>query len=147
MGLERLILNRLVDAPEGSTLLATLGLSLVIQSVLLLIFGASPRSLNVAYGSATVQLGPVTLSLVQLVAGGVVLCVILGLYLFLNFTEQSQAVRATSQNRLGAELVGIDTRTIYSLVFGVGVALSVAAGIILIPQLFVTPVITGPVFT
>lgn len=147
VGLERLILNRLVDAPEGSTLLATLGLSLVIQNVLLLIFGASPRSLNVAYGSATVHIGPVTLSLVQLVAGGVVLCVILGLYLFLNFTEQGQAVRATSQNRLGAELVGIDTRTVYSLVFGVGVALSVAAGIILIPQLFVTPVITGPVFT
>ena len=147
VGLERLILNRLVDAPEGSTLLATLGLSLVIQNILLLTFGASPRSLNVAYGTATVQLGPVTLSVVQLAAGGVVLLVILGLYLFLNFTEQGQAVQATSQNRLGAELVGIDTRTVYSLVFGVGVAFSVAAGIILIPQLFVTPVITGPVFT
>ena len=83
----------------------------------------------------------------QLAAGGVVLLVISALYLFLNFTERGQAVRATSQNRLGAELVGIDTRTVYSLVFGVGVALSIAAGIILIPQLFVTPVITGPVFT
>ncbi len=147
VGLERLILSRLVDAPLDSTLLATLGLSLVIQNILLLTFGASPRSLNVAYGTATVRLGPVTLSVVQLAAGGVVLLVILGLYLFLNFTERGQAVRATSQNRLGAELVGIDTRTVYSLVFGVGVALSVAAGIILIPQLFVTPVITGPVFT
>ncbi len=147
VGLERLILSRLVDAPEGSTLLATLGLSLVIQNILLLTFGASPRSLNVAYGTATVSLGPVTLSLVQLVAGGVVLLVIIGLYLFLTYTEQGQAVRATSQNRLGAELVGINSRAIYSLVFGVGVALSVAAGIILIPQLFVTPVITGPVLT
>ena len=147
VGLERLILSRLVDAPLDSTLLATLGLSLVIQNILLLTFGASPRSLNVAYGTATVALGPITLSLVQLVAGGVVLLVIVGLYLFLTFTEQGQAVRATSQNRLGAELVGINTRAIYSLVFGVGVALSVAAGIILIPQLFVTPVITGPVFT
>ncbi len=147
VGLERLILSRLIDAPEGSTLLATLGLSLVIQNILLLTFGASPRSLNVSYGTATISLGPITLSLVQLVAGGVVLLVIIGLYLFLTYTEQGQAVRATSQNRLGAELVGINTRAIYSLVFGVGVALSVAAGIILIPQLFVTPVITGPVFT
>lgn len=147
MGLERLVLSRLTGAPEGSTLLATLGLSLVIQNVLLLTFGASPRSLNVPYGSATVQAGPVTLSVVQLLAGGIVLLVIAGLFVFLTFTERGQAVRATSQNRLGAELVGIDTRVISSLVFGLGVALSVAAGIILIPQLFVTPVVTGPVFT
>ena len=44
VGLERLILSRLVDAPLDSTLLATLGLSLVIQNILLLTFGASPRS-------------------------------------------------------------------------------------------------------
>lgn len=145
--LERLLLNRLVDAPADSTLLATLGLSLVIQNLLLLRFGAAPRSLNVAYGSATVTLGPLTLSLIQLVAGGLVLVCILALYLFLTLTERGRAVRATAQNRLGAELVGINTRSVYGLVFGLGAALSVAAGIILIPQLFVTPVITGPVFT
>ena len=145
--LERLLLNRLVDAPADSTLLATLGISLVLQNLLLLRFGAAPRSLNVAYGSATVTLGPLTLSLIQLVAGGLVLVCILALYLFLTRTERGRAVRATAQNRLGAELVGINTRSVYGLVFGLGVALSVAAGVILIPQLFVTPVITGPVFT
>lgn len=147
LGLERLLLGRLIDAPEGSTLLATLGVSLVLQNILLLLFGAAPRSLNVAYGSATVALGPLTLSLVQLVAGALVLLCILALYLFLTFTESGRAVRATAQNRLGAELVGIDTRAVYGLVFGLGAALSVAAGVVLIPQLFVTPVITGPVFT
>ncbi len=136
MGLERLVLSRLEGAPAGSTLLATLGLSLVIQNVLLLTFG-----------SATVQAGPVTLTLAQLLAGAVVLLVIVGLYLFLTFTERGRAVRATSQNWLGAELVGIDTKVVSSLVFGLGVALSVAARMILIPQLFVTPVVTGPVFT
>lgn len=44
-------------------------------------------------------------------------------------------------------MVGIDTRTVHNLVFGVRVALSVATRIILIPQLFITPVITGPIFT
>lgn len=147
LALERLLLGRLIDAPEGSTLLATLGVSLVIQNLLLLRFGAAPRSLNVAYSSATVALGPLTLSLIQLVAGGLVLLCIVALYLFLSFTERGRAVRATAQNRLGAELVGINTRSVYALVFGLGVALSVAAGVILIPQLFVTPVVTGPVFT
>ncbi len=145
--LERLVLSRLVDAPADSTLLATLGLALVIQNTLLLIFGASPRSLYVPYATATVRLGPVTLSLIQIVASAIILLVIIGLYIFLTRTESGRAVRATAQNRLGAELVGINTRVIHALVFGVGVVLAMAAGIILIPQLFATPAITGPVFT
>lgn len=145
--IERVVLSRLVDAPADSTLLATLGLALIIQNTLLLLFGAEPASLYVPYATATVNIGSISLSVIQLIAGGIILLTISGLYLFLNRTEAGRAVRATSQNRLGAELVGINTLNIHSLVFGVGMALSIAAGIILIPQLFVTPVITGPVFT
>ena len=54
----------------------------------------------------------------QLVAGGVVLPLITGLHSFLNHTERGQAAWATSQNHPRAELVGIDTRTVHSLVFG-----------------------------
>lgn len=147
MGMERLLLNRLVDAPADSTLLATLGIALIIQNALLLTVGAEPASLYVGYATDTVRVGGVTLSLIQLIAGAVILAVIVGLYLFLNRTELGRAVRATAQNRLGAELVGIHTLAIHGLVFGVGMALAMAAGLILIPQLFVTPVITGPIFT
>ena len=66
LAVERLVLSRLVDAPADSTLLATLGLALVVQNTLLLIFGASPRSLYVPYATATVRLGPITLSLIQI---------------------------------------------------------------------------------
>ena len=145
--MERLLLSRLVDAPADSTLLATLGIALIIQNALLLTVGAEPASLYVGYATDTVRLGGVTLSLIQLIAGGVILVVIVALYLFLNRTELGRAIRATAQNRLGAELVGINTLVIHGLVFGVGMALAMAAGLILIPQLFVTPVITGPIFT
>ncbi len=145
--LERIILSPLVDAPEDSTLLATLGLALILQNTLLLIFGAEPNSLYVSYATATIKLGPITLSLIQLIAGAVILVVIIGLYLFLTRSEAGKAVRATAQNRLGAELIGINTLAIHSLVFGFGMVLAIAAGIILIPQLFATPAITGPVFT
>lgn len=145
--LERLVLSRLVDAPPDSSLLATLGLALIIQNTLQLIFGAEPASIYVPYATATVRVGGVTLSVIQIIATALIVLVIVGLYLFLTRTEMGRAVRATAQNRLGAELVGIDTLRVRGLVFAAGATLAIAAGILLIPQLSVTPVLTGPVFT
>ncbi len=140
-GLERLVLARLVDAPGDSTLLATLGLGLVISNLLFLYFGAEPESIYVPYATATVTLAGVRLPVAQLVAGAITLVVIVGLYLFLNRTELGRAIRATAQNRLGAELVGVNTRAVHGLVFGLGAMLAVAAGVILIPLLFATPTV------
>jgi branched-chain amino acid transport system permease protein len=147
LAIEKLLLARLVDAPPESTLLATLGLALIIQNSMQLIFGAQPRSVFVDYGTATVRFGGVTLSVIQLLASFVIVLVIVALWLFLTRTETGRAVRATSQNRLGAELVGIDTLRIHGVVFATGLTLAMVAGILLIPQLSVTPVLTGPVFT
>lgn len=146
LGLERLILSHLIDAPEDSTLLATLGLALILSNTLLLLFGAEPKTLYVPYATATLRLGALTLSLPLLLAGGIAILIIIGLSLFLNFTEQGRAIRATSQNRLGAELVGINTRAIHGLVFGIGTVAAMASGFILMPMLFAIPDI-GPGFT
>lgn len=138
---QRLVLSRLVDAPGDSTLLATLGLSLVIANTLFLVFGAEPASIYVPYATATVGVAGVRLPVAQLIAGGITLAVITALWLLLNRTEVGRAVRATAQNRLGAELVGIDTRRVHALVFGVGMALAMSAGVILAPLLFAVPTV------
>jgi branched-chain amino acid transport system permease protein len=144
---ERLILARLVDAPGESALLATLGLSLVIGNVILLTLGAEPRSVLVPYASSTFTFGEVNVSIVLLLAGAATVVVIAALYLLLNRTEIGRAIRGTAENRLGAELVGIDTRRIHGVVFGLGAMLAVTAGVALIPLLFATPTATGAVFT
>lgn len=139
--IQRVVLARLVDSPGDSTLLVTLGLSLVIANTLFLFFGAEPQSIFLAYATETVTLGGVRLPVAQLIAAGITLVIIIGLWLLLNRTEIGRAVRATAQNRLGAELVGINTRNIHALVFGVGMALAMAAGIILAPLLFAIPTV------
>ena len=144
---ERLILARLVDAPAESALLATLGLSLVIGNAILLTLGAEPRSVRVPYASSTFTFGEVNVSIVLLLAGAATVVVIAALYLLLNRTEIGRAIRGTAENRLGAELVGIDTRRIHGVVFGLGAMLAVTAGVALIPLLFATPTATGAVFT
>jgi len=146
--IQRVILATIVDAPEESSLLATLGLSLIIANSLLLIFGGEPKSVLVPYASSTISLGGgVNLSIVLLLAGIATVVAIGGLHLLLNRTEIGRAIRGTAENRLGAELVGINTKRIHAVVFGIGMMLAVAAGVALIPLLFASPTTTGTVFT
>lgn len=145
--LERGVLARIANAPPESSMLATLGVSLIIGNVLLLTFGGEPKSVQVAYASSTFPLGPVNISMVLLLAGLATLLVIVALYILLNRTEIGRAIRGTAENRLGAELVGINTKRVHSIVFGLGVTLAMTAGVTLIPLLFATPTTTGAIFT
>ncbi|WP_281967819.1 branched-chain amino acid ABC transporter permease [Roseovarius nanhaiticus] len=145
--IERLMLARLVEAPAEASMLATLGLSLVIGNTLLLTFGGEPQSVQVSYAASTIAVGPVRISVVLLLAGLATALAIMGLYLVLERTEIGRAIRGTSENRLGAELVGINTTRIHSIVFGLSVMLAMIAGATLIPLLFATPTTTGAIFT
>src|SRR5690606_3076023 len=109
---------------------------LVIANLLLLIFGGEPKSVNVAYASSALSLGQIRISVVLLFAGLATLIVISALYFLLNKTEVGRAIKATAENRLGAELVGINTKKIQAIVFGLGMSLAVTAGVALIPLLF-----------
>lgn len=139
--LERLVLSRLVDIPGDSTLLATLGLGLVLSNTLFLIFGAEPESIYLPYATTSFTVAGVRLPIAQLMAAGVTLTVMVILWFFLNRTEPGRAIRATAQNRIGAEIVGVNTRRIHGLVFGLGVVLAMAAGMVLSPLLFAIPTI------
>src|SRR5690606_18812799 len=133
--------ERLADSPGDSTVLATLGFSLVFATAPFLACGAEPASIYVPSATATVDVGGVRLPVAQLIAGAITLAVIAALWLFLNRTELGRAVRATAQNRLGAGLVRVNTRRVHALVFGVGRALAMCAGVILAPLLFAIPAV------
>lgn len=145
--IQKFVLTRVIDAKPESMMLATLGVSLVTANLLLLTFGGEPQSVNVSYATSTLSLGEVRVSVVLLLAGLATVTVIIALYLLLNRTEIGRAIRATAENRLGAELVGVNTKRIQAIVFGLGMSLAVTAGVSLIPLLFASPVTTGAMFT
>jgi branched-chain amino acid transport system permease protein len=72
--------------------------------------------------------------------------IIFGLNAMLYRTELGRAIRATAQNRVGAELQGVDTKRVYAIVYGIGVLLAAAAGVLLLPLLSATPTL-GSTFT
>lgn len=145
--IQKFVLTRVIDAKPESMMLATLGVSLVIGNLLLLTFGGEPQSVNVSYSTSTLKLGEIRISVVLLLAGIATVSVIGALYWLLNKTEIGRAIRATAENRLGAELVGVNTKRIQAIVFGLGMSLAVTAGVALIPLLFASPVTTGALFT
>ena len=139
--IQRLVLARLGDRLSEASMLATLGLGLIISNTLLLTFGAQPQNINVAYATQTVQLGGVQLSIPLIVAGLGTLASIAGLNFVLYRTELGRAIRATAQNPLGAELQGVKTAHIQAVVFGMGVAFAAIAGVLLMPLLYAFPTV------
>lgn len=138
---QRFLLSRLGDRLESSSMLATLGIGLMLSNGLLLGFGAQPQSINVSYATTTFALGGVQVSVPLLVAGLGTGVAITLLNLFLYRTELGRAVRATAQNPLGAELQGVNTKSVQAIVFGLGVAFAVVAGVLLLPLLYAFPTV------
>lgn len=139
--IQRFVLSHLGDRLHEASMLATLGLGLIISNSLLLGFGAQPQNINVTYATRTMQLGGVQISIPLLVAGLGTLLAIVGLNALLYRTELGRAIRATAQNPLGAELQGVKTAHIQAIVFGLGVAFAAVAGVLLMPLLYAYPTV------
>ncbi len=139
----RFVLSKLLGASDQSTKLATLGIGLVVSNLMLLQFGAQPQTVYTDYATNAwaIHLGNLELrvSEVRFIAVIITAAIIFALNAVLYRTELGRAIRATAQNHLGAELQGVDTRKIYAIVFGTGVLLATAAGVLLLPLLSATP--------
>jgi branched-chain amino acid transport system permease protein len=144
--IQRGLINRILDAPHEMQILLMLGVALVLENAALMVGGPDPRRVNPSYALSTFWLGPVVFDVPRVVTFGVALVLALGLYLFLKRTDLGRTIRAASDNRIGALLVGADIQKIFSVAFGIGAACVGAAGTLLTPFLPFTPA-TGLFFT
>ncbi len=118
----------------------TLGLALVIQGVVVYLWGAEPVSLPFPISDTrTYNVGPVVVSQLSLatMAAGLVGSALL--YLLVQRTRLGLAMRATSENVMAAQTLGIPTRLVLGISWGVASALGVVAGVFLPPALLLGP--------
>ncbi len=141
LGLYRYLLAPVVAGGELNTLLFTAGLSLTVANLVLLAWTGDYRTIKISYSSATVFLGDVSFSIVLLIAFGLALLLTGLLAWFLRTTETGRAIRATSQNREAATLMGIAVDRVSMLTCGIGTALAGAAGTLLGPALYLYPTV------
>jgi branched-chain amino acid transport system permease protein len=129
---------------QGANLLGmvilTLGLALIIQGVVVYVWGAEPVSLPFPISETkTYRLGAVVVSQLSLATMAVGVAGSVLLYLLVQKTRLGLAMRATSENVMAAQTLGIPTRMVLSISWGVASALGVVAGVFLAPALLLDP--------
>jgi branched-chain amino acid transport system permease protein len=133
--LQRTVLDRSLRSGILTPLLATFGLSIAIQNLLLRQFSPDVQSLGGDAGSITTASWNITSELSISGLGILILAVAVlaigGLHLFLGSTRAGAVMRATAQDADAAELVGIDARAVYARATAIAVAIAALAGLFL----------------
>jgi branched-chain amino acid transport system permease protein len=130
--LQRTVLDRSLRSGALTPLLSTFGIAIVVDNLLFERFGADTRSLapavgDLAYNSFNLP-GGLTVGALALLTFGVAIALLVGLQLFLTYTPLGRAIRATSDDADTAELVGIDSRTVYAAAAAIALATVGIAG-------------------
>lgn len=112
-------------------LFLTVGLGLLLSNGALVLFGSEYRVITTSYSQSNINLGPVTMPVPRLISFGVLIVISVALFAFLKYSTTGKQIRAVSQNSVGAEVVGINTKRIYILTYGLGTALAGVAGALL----------------
>ena len=129
-GLYILIIRRIIDQDMFVSLLATFGLSLLLQQVINLFYGPEVQTIDMkmgAYDAFDYMVSiPYSKVLSLILAGIITICVVL----FMKRSRMGQAIRATSQDPRAARVLGIDTDRVYAFTFAFNAALCGAAGVL-----------------
>lgn len=156
VAVQKVLINRVMGQPLENQLLLTLGLAIFIENALLLAFSATPRAVQLPYGTGSIPLGFTDLQLPFRFLGAVAslprtiaffgaLLIAAGLYALLRRTKLGTAIRAVAENPNGASLVGVNVPQIYVLTFGIGAGCVGAAAVLVLPFLSLEPT-TGEMF-
>src|ERR1700730_462071 len=113
----------LVNSPPLVQVFATLGLSIALQNLALLLWAGNFRSIQTTYSNTLIDLATMREPLTRLDAFAVAFLVVIALHLFMKYSFFGKAVRATAQNRRTARLMGIDVERVYVLVFALGTSI------------------------
>jgi branched-chain amino acid transport system permease protein len=132
--LQLTILERSLKAGILTPLLATFGLSIVIQNLLQIVFSPDVHSLGGSAGSVTTaswQIAGLSVSALGIVVVLVAVLLFTGLQLFLSRTRAGWIMRATAEDLDAAELSGIDSRAVYARATAIAVGTAALGGLFL----------------
>ena len=129
MGLQHLLINRAMARGGEPALLVTFGLSIILQDAMLMLFSADARHAATPYSTRTLRVAGLNIACLDLVLFLICLACVLGLTLFLRRTYTGRAIRALSDDRTAASLVGINVQRVYDIAMGVALATAAVAGL------------------
>jgi branched-chain amino acid transport system permease protein len=139
--IQRGLIQRVLSAHPLNQIVLLLGVSTLIIGLAQFFFTAEARAIHVPYETEVITILGLRLSIPRMIAFFASLIISLVLFLFLRVTKTGKAIRAVSQSRDAALLMGIDVKFIYLLAFGIGAAVTAVAGVLLTPNYKMIPTI------
>ncbi len=134
-----LIMRGVVHASHNVQIFTTVGLSIALQNVALVLWTGDFRFVRPWHSSVVIRLGDTAFNLSQVVAFAFAVGLTAALFAFMRWTHTGRVLRATAQDRDAATLMGIDTDRVYRLTFAIGIAAVGAAGVLISPLYQVYP--------
>lgn len=130
MAIERIGLRPLAGAARIAPLLATIGISFVLDQVVQLVFTPDPRALPNPLPDWRLHVGSGTIGALDLLIAAIGIVSAAVLFGFLRFTKLGWAVRATALDRDAAQQMGVDTDAVNRTVFAIAAALGGLSGML-----------------
>ena len=127
----------------ATTFIAALGILLILENAAIFGFGADFRLLPSPFGQQKLTLGGAVLTYHQLFTIGMTGVLLGAVWLFLRRTKMGKALRAMSQNRDAAALVGVEMHKVAIITFALAAALAGIAGALVSPTRAFNPTIGG----
>jgi branched-chain amino acid transport system permease protein len=127
--IERIAYRRLRNAPRLAPLITAIGVSILLQTFAMLIWGRSPLPFPQILSSEPIHLGGAVISQTQVLLLVLALATMLGLAFLVEKTKMGRAMRATAENPRVAGLMGVDSNMVIVATFALGAGLAAVAGV------------------
>jgi len=132
--IEKVAYKPLRKAPPLSVLITAIGMSFLLQNLSLIIFKATPIPFGSIITLPSISVAGISISGITIVTLVVTTISMIVLTLFVNRTKSGRAMRAVSEDKGAAQLMGIDVNKTISKTFAIGSALAAIAGILYVSQ-------------
>ena len=130
--IEKLAYKPLRTASSLAVLITAIGVSYFLQNSALLIWGANPKVYTpIISGSVKLFDGQLSISAISILTIAVCIIIMIGLTLFTSKSKMGKAMRACSEDKAAAQLMGINVNKTISVTFAIGSALAAVAGVLL----------------
>lgn len=141
VAIQRFFINPVIDAPHLNQILLTFGLVLIIQNLALILLTGNYISMTTPYSGISLKWGPLNVGLTRLLGLFIAVALTILLTLALKKTEWGKSVRAVTQDREAAMLMGVNVDRVNMLAFGVGSAMGGAAGVVTSMIMYTFPLV------
>ena len=142
--LYKTVIWRIVERDLFTSILATFGISIMIEQLMNLAFGADVQVADAGFGSMELFDGALIVPHIRAVALGLAALTAAAVTVFIRHGKMGRAIRATAQNPRAAKVLGVDTDRVYAMTFGLNAALCGAAGALVALTFTIHPYIGLP---